>query len=64
MLLIDSKTYAADTVITAAAAINQTGNDTITINAAGDFILLVGIEEDAAKVWRVVASDGVTLTTA
>jgi hypothetical protein len=63
LLMIDSKTYAADTVITVAAPINQTGNNTITINAAGDFILLAGIEKDAAKVWRVIASDGVTLTT-
>ncbi|MDD3921338.1 MAG: hypothetical protein PHO41_09235, partial [Eubacteriales bacterium] len=64
LLLIDSKTYAADTVITVDHAINAAGNNTITINTEGDYALLVGIEKGAAKVWRVMAYDGAALSTA
>jgi len=52
-----------DCVITAAAAINQTGNNTITLNDAGDTIVLTAVQKAGALVWRVVVNDGCTLAT-
>jgi predicted RecA/RadA family phage recombinase len=63
VLVLGMKTDGGDCVITASAGINQTGNNTITMNDAGDTIVLVGVENGASKVWRVVVNDGCTLTT-
>jgi len=63
VLVLALKTDGGDCVITAAAAVNQTGNNTITLNDAGDTIVLVGVESGASKVWRVVVNDGCTLAT-
>lgn len=52
-----------DAVITVAAAVNQTGNNTITLNTAGDTIELVGVQVGGALVWRTVFNDGAALTT-
>ncbi|PKN05523.1 MAG: hypothetical protein CVU74_01265 [Deltaproteobacteria bacterium HGW-Deltaproteobacteria-9] len=52
-----------DCVITAASAINQTGNNTITLNDAGDTIVLKAVKKAGALVWRVVVNDGATLST-
>lgn len=54
---------AGDIVLTAAAAINQTGNNTLTFADAGDHISLVAVTVAAGLVWRVVANDGVALST-
>lgn len=63
-------TISADTVagsgsrtITVASPINATGNNTILFDAAGEFIVLRGIKLGATFAWRVVASDGATLST-
>jgi len=50
-------------VITAAAAINQTGNNTITMDDAGDTIVLNAVQVAGALVWRVLVNDGCTLST-
>lgn len=52
-----------DCVITAAAAINQTGNNTITLGDAGDTIVLEGVQVGGALVWRVIVNDGCALST-
>ena len=52
-----------DCVITVAAAINQTGNNTITMNDAGDTIVLIAVQVASALVWRMVVNDGCTLST-
>ena len=52
-----------DCVITSAQAINQTGNNTITLGDAGDFILLKAVLVGGALRWRVVVNDGCSLTT-
>lgn len=52
-----------DCVITAASAINQTGNNTITLGDAGDTVVLKAIQKAGALVWRVVVNDGATLST-
>ena len=65
-------TISADTVsgegskrtITVAAPVNTTGNNTLTFDAAGEFISLYGIKLGATFAWRVLASDGVGLSTA
>ncbi len=53
-----------DCVVTAATAINVTGNDTITFADAGDTLDLVATQVGGAKVWRVSGNDGAALTTA
>jgi hypothetical protein len=50
-------------VITVASAINQTGNNTITLNDAGDTIVLKAVKKAGALVWRTVVNDGCTLST-
>lgn len=52
-----------DCVITAASAINQAGNNTITLGDAGDIIVLKAIQKAGALVWRVVVNDGCSLST-
>ncbi|MBU8912331.1 MAG: hypothetical protein KOO65_13760 [Desulfobacterales bacterium] len=52
-----------DATITVAAAINQTGNNTIVLGDAGDTIVLIAVHLAAALVWRVVVNDGCTLST-
>ncbi len=54
---------AGDAVITAASAINQAGNNTLTAADAGDNIVLVAIYKAAALVWRVACNDGVAMST-
>jgi hypothetical protein len=48
--------------ITVATAINAAGNTKITLNTAGDFIVLYGFKLGASFAWRILASDGVTLS--
>ena len=62
-LLIYMKTDGGDCVITVAAAINATGNNTITLNDAGDAIELVCIENGSNKRWVVAFNSGATLST-
>lgn len=52
-----------DRVITVAAAVNQTGNNTLTFGAAADMIVLTAMQVAGALVWRVTANDGVALST-
>ena len=52
-----------DVVVTVAAAVNVTGNNTLTLDNAGETITLIGTEVGGAKVWRVLANDGVGLST-
>jgi hypothetical protein len=62
-LSISMSVDAGDCVITAASAINQTGNNTITMNDAGDYIQLQAVTIAGALRWRVTANDGTALTT-
>ena len=64
LLLLSMKTDGGNCVITCATGVNQTGNDTITMDDAGDSILLVGIAVGTDKRWRVVCNDGCALATA
>ncbi len=57
------KTDGGDCVVTTASPCNQTGNNTLTFADAGDHIRLQSIEDGADFEWRVVANDGVALTT-
>ena len=50
-------------VITCATTVNQTGNNTITLDDAGDAILLVAKANGSNKRWSVVSNDGCTLST-
>lgn len=62
-LLVYMKTDGGDAVVTVAAAINATGNNTITLNDAGDAIELVAVENGSNKRWVVVFNSGCTLST-
>jgi len=61
LLSIQMKTDGGDCVITCATGINQAGNTHITLNDAGDCILLEAIEVGATMRWRVLRNDGCTL---
>lgn len=52
-----------DGVLTVAAAINQTGNNTVTFNDAGDTIDLVAIRVAGVLRWKLVVNDGTSLST-
>lgn len=58
------ETDAGDCVVTADSAVNQTGNNTLTFADAGDHLFLVGGRDGAGGYeWRVLANDGVALST-
>ena len=63
VLSLCMKTDGGNCTVTVASAINQTGNNTIQLNDAGDTIILVGVQVGANKAWRVVVNDGCTLST-
>ena len=63
MLLLSLKTDGGDCVITCATTVNQTGNNTITMDDAGDAVLLAAKANGADKRWSVVSNDGCTLST-
>ena len=51
-------------VVTTASPMNQTGNNTLTFADIGDHVRLVGFNNATdGWEWRVVANDGVALTT-
>jgi len=52
-----------DAVVTIAATVNQTGNNTLTFADAGDFIELRGCLLTGALKWRTAGNDGVALST-
>jgi hypothetical protein len=62
-LLLYMKTDGGNAVITAAAAINAAGNNTITFADVTDSLLLRAVESGGSLVWRVVSSDGAALST-
>ena len=53
-----------DIVLTAAATVNQAGNNTLTFADVGDEVTLRGVVKAGALLWRAVSNDGVALTTA
>ena len=62
-LLLSMKTDGGDCVVTVATTVNQTGNNTITFNDAGDAVLLVAKTNGANIRWSVVSNDGAALST-
>lgn len=56
-------TDGGDAVVTVAQPINQTGDNTLTFADAGDHISLEAITVGGALRWRVLANDGVALST-
>ena len=62
-LLLNFKTDGGDCVVTCATLVNQTGNNTITFNDAGDSVLLVAKTSGANIRWTVVSNDGAALST-
>ena len=62
IMLVSKSIAAGNCVITASAAINVTGNTTITLNTTNDTVLLMGMEVAAGTLaWRVIVNDGATL---
>lgn len=62
-LAISMDVDGGDCVIATATAINQTGNNRITLNDAGDTILLESVKKAGIIIWRISANDGCTLAT-
>ena len=62
-LSISCDVYAVgDAVITVASAINQAGNTIITLNGAGDTVVLTAVQIAGILAWRVVVNDGAALS--
>lgn len=64
MLLLVLSVDGGDCTVTCATGLDQTGNNTAVFGDAGDTLLLVGVDVGGQNRWRVVANDGVTLSTA
>lgn len=60
-LALSCDVYVGDAVITVASAFNQAGNTTITLNTAGDTVVLTAVQVAGALVWRLVVNDGAAL---
>jgi len=52
-----------DCVITVASPINAAGNNTVTLDDAGDSLVLIGVAVGDNLAWRILTSDGATLST-
>ena len=63
MLLLAMDTDGGDCVLTIASAVNETGNNTLTFDDAGETILLIAMSIGGTKTWRVLGNDGVGLST-
>ena len=64
VLSMSFATDGGDITMTADTAINQAGNNTMTWADAGDHLLLISAEiSPGTYAWRVVANDGVALST-
>ena len=63
LLLVSLKTDGGNCVVTCATTVNQTGNNTITLDDAGDAVLLAAKANGANKRWSVVSNDGAALST-
>jgi|TARA_R110002153_G_scaffold33647_14_gene101372 hypothetical protein len=63
-LNIGLKTDGGTVTMTSASPVNQTGNNTLAFADVGDHLMLVASEDGADIEWRIVANDGVGLTTA
>jgi predicted RecA/RadA family phage recombinase len=62
-LLISFKTKVGNCVITCATTVNTTGNNTITLSAAGQAVLLIAKTSGSTILWSVVSNDGASLST-
>ena len=62
-LNIGLKTDGGTVTMTSASPVNQTGNNTLAFADVGDHLMLVASEDGADIEWRIVANDGVGLTT-
>ena len=62
VLDIIMQTDGGDGVITVTGTINQTGNNTITLNDAGDHVRLVGSLSGTTLQWKVTTNDTATLS--
>ena len=63
IIVISMDVDVGDCVITVASAFNQTGNNTITMDDAGDAVVLLAVQVAGALIWRVHGNDGCTLST-
>ena len=63
VITLGLQTDGGDAVVTAASAVNQTGNNTLTLADAGDEITLKSIRSGSSFVYRVASKDGVALST-
>lgn len=60
---LDFETDGGDLTLTVATTVNQTGNNTGVFADAGDQLILRAGQSGTTIVWRVLANDGITLST-
>ena len=63
VLCLEMKTDGGNLTLTCATGLNQAGNNTAVFNDAGDALVVVGVAVGGNKRWRVMANDGVALST-
>jgi hypothetical protein len=61
-LNIGLKTDGGTVTLTAASPVNQTGNNTLAFADVGDHLMLIASEDGSDIEWRIVANDGVALS--
>ncbi len=62
-LQIEMLTDGGDITLTAAGTVNAAGNNTLTFDAALDYIVLEGAKLGGALLWRVILNENVALST-
>lgn len=63
VLILCFKTDGGAITITAASPVNQTGNNTLLFEDAGDALKLYGSTDGADTEWRIDSNDGIALST-
>ncbi len=63
VLSIGFKTDGGKVTLTSASPVNQTGNNTLAFADVGDHLMLIASADGADIEWRILANDGITLTT-
>ena len=62
-ITLNMLTDAGDAVVTVASAVNAAGNNTLTFDATSDVIRMLAVDNSGTLAWRVIANDGVALST-
>jgi|ETNvirenome_6_85_1030632.scaffolds.fasta_scaffold01368_4 hypothetical protein len=62
-ITINMLTDGGNGVLTVASAVNATGNNTLTFGATSDVVRFLAVDNGGTLAWRIIANDGVALST-